>query len=244
VLPFLSVIHLYIPWDFALVLLFLAIFVPWRGAARMKRLLNKPGMTASDRLSLYRSTILFQWLLVVIVFLQCGARTVALEELGVAAGDPWQIVWTSALVTGLLCLNQVFGLRKIAALPEGKRGSLFAITERIMPRSRKEMIVYAALACTAGISEEFLYRGFVFMAFFRMFVNYGPANIPAAIFSSAWFSLAHLYQGRRGLITTFVVGMIFVSLRIWTGSLIPAILAHVGIDLTVGICASRYLHKA
>ena len=129
-------------------------------------------------------------------------------------------------------------------MPEGKRGSLFAITEKIMPRTRTETLVYAALACTAGVSEEFLYRGFVFMAFVRMVVNFGPPSAAAAILSSAWFSLAHLYQGRRGIITTFVVGMIFAVVRIWTGSLIPAISAHIGIDLVIGICASRFLRKA
>jgi len=138
----------------------------------------------------------------------------------------------------------VIGLRRISRIPEGKRGQLFEITEKIMPRTPTETLVYAALACTAGISEEFLYRGFVFMAFVRMIVNFGPPNAAAAILSSAWFSLAHLYQGRRGLITTCVVGMIFVLVRIWTGSLIPAVVAHIGIDLVVGICASKFLQKA
>jgi membrane protease YdiL (CAAX protease family) len=89
-----------------------------------------------------------------------------------------------------------------------------------------------------------LYRGFVFTAFVRMIVNYVPPNALAAILSSAWFSLAHLYQGRRGIITTFVVVMIFVSIRIWTGSLIPAVTAHIGIDMVVGIYASRLLRRA
>ena len=242
--PFPPVNSLFIPWDFVLVLLFLGIVIPWRGDARMKRLLSKPEMTTADRLSLYGSTIFFQWLIVAIVAWRCVARGVGPEELGLAASDPWQVAWTSIALTGLLCVNQVVGLRKISRLPEGKRGPLFAITEKIMPRTPKETYVYAALACTAGISEEFLYRGFVFMAFVRMIVNFGPPNALAAILSSAWFSLAHLYQGRRGIITTFVVGMIFASMRIWTGSLVPAVFAHMGIDLVVGICASRYLPKA
>jgi membrane protease YdiL (CAAX protease family) len=94
------------------------------------------------------------------------------------------------------------------------------------------------------VSEEFLYRGFVFMAFVRMIVNYGQPNAFAVILSSMWFSLAHLYQGKRGVITTFVVGLIFALIRVWTGSLIPAIVAHIGIDLVVGICAPRYLRQA
>ena len=241
VLPCPVVISLFIPWDFVLILLFLAMIIPWRGNVRMKRLLDKADLTSRDRLSLYGSTIFFQWLLVAIVAWRCVARGVELEELGLAVTDPWRIAWTSIALTGLLCINQVLGLRKVSHLPEGRRGSLFRITEKIMPRGRSETFVYAALACTAGISEEFLYRGFVFAAFVRMIVNYGPPDGLAAILSSGWFSLAHLYQGRRGLITTFIVGLIFVSLRIWTGSLVPAIAAHIGLDLAIGIFASRIL---
>jgi membrane protease YdiL (CAAX protease family) len=243
VVPSPPVNFLYIPWDFVLVLLFLGIIVPWRGDGRMKRLLSKPELTTADRLSLYASTIVFQWLIVAVVAWRCVARGVGPDELGLAAANSWQVAWTSIALTGLLCFNQVAGLRKVSRMPEGNRGSLFAITEKIMPRTPKEILVYAALACTAGISEEFLYRGFVFMAFVRMIVNFGPPNGLAAILSSAWFSLAHLYQGRRGIVTTFVVGLIFVSIRIWTGSLIPAVIAHIGIDLVVGICASRFLQK-
>ena len=244
VVPFPAVNSLFIPWDFVLVLVFLGVVIPWRGDARMKRLLSKPELTTADRLSLYGSTIFFQWLIVAIVAWRCAARSLSPEELGAAVGDPWQVAWTSIALTGLLCVNQVLGLRRITRMPEGKRGSVFAITEKIMPRTPRETLVFAALACTAGISEEFLYRGFVFMAFVRMFVNFGPPNAVAAILSSAWFSLAHLYQGRRGIITTFVVGMLFALMRIWTGSLVPAVAAHIGIDLVAGICVSRFLRRA
>jgi uncharacterized protein len=243
VLPFLAVTSLFIPWDYVLILIFLGVIVPWRGNVRMKRLLSKPDLTAADRLSLYGSTVFFQWLIVAIVAWRCAARTVSSDELGIAAANPAQVAWVSATLTAVLCLNQLAGLSRIAKMPEANRGRLFAITEKIMPRSASETLVYVALACTAGISEEFLYRGFVFMAFVRMLVNYGPPNVGAAILSSLWFSLAHLYQGRKGIITTFVVGLIFASIRIWTGSLLPAVAAHIGIDLIAGIGASRFLRR-
>ena len=242
--PFLAVNFLFIPWDFVVILLFLGAIVPWRGAAKMKRLLDKPELTARDRLSLYASTIVFQWLIVFAVAWRCFRRGVSPEELGISTSDPWRIAWTTIALTGVLCLNQVIGLRRITQIPEEKRGSLFRITERIMPRTPREMTLYTGLACTAGVSEEFLYRGFVLVCFVRMIVNFWPPNTAAAVLSSAWFALAHVYQGKRGLITTFVVGMIFAGIRIWTGSLIPAIVAHIGIDLTVGICSARFPRKA
>jgi membrane protease YdiL (CAAX protease family) len=238
--PFIPVNFIYIPWDFILILLFLATLVPWRGAVRMKRLMSKPELSSADRLSLYQSTIFFQWL---IVAWRVIARDVSPGELGLSVDNPWRILWTSAALTGILCANQFIGLRKIASLPADKRGSVFAVTEKIMPRSARENWFFSALAVTAGCSEEFLYRGFVFMAFYRMIVNYGPADTFAGILSSAWFSLAHLYQGRRGLITTFVVGIILVSVRIWTGSLIPVVTAHIGIDLVAGLYASKVFQR-
>jgi uncharacterized protein len=242
--PFFPVNLIYIPWDFVLILLFLATFVPWRGAARMKRLMGKPELSSADRLSLYQSTIFFQWLIVAFAAWRTIARDVSPEELGLTVGDPWRILWASVALTGILCASQFIGIRKIAVLPADRRGAVFAVTEKIMPRSSRENWFFSALAVTAGFSEEFLYRGFVFMAIYRMMVNYGPPVIIAGLLSSAWFSLAHLYQGRRGLITTFVVGTILVSVRIWTGSLIPAVAAHIGIDLIAGIYASKVLRRA
>jgi membrane protease YdiL (CAAX protease family) len=244
VLPFPTVNSVYIPWDFVLILVFLGTIVPWRGAVRIKRLLSKAELTPADRLSLYGSTIFFQWLIVAIVAWRCVARIVDPVELGLANGDTWRVAWTTIALTGILSANQVIGLSKIASLPTDKRGPTFAVTEKIMPRSLTETLVFAALACTAGLSEEFLYRGFVFMAFVRLMVNYGSPLVMAAIFSSAWFAIAHLYQGRRGVITTFVVGLIFVTVRIWTGSLIPVITAHIAIDLVAGILAPKFLRRA
>ena len=226
-----------------LVLLLLGLIVPWRGARRMRLLLAKPELTSSDRLKLYGSTIVLQWLIVAVIAVLCARRSVDPAELGLSIASPMRITWLTVALTGVLCVNQVFGLRKITQLPEGKRGSLFAISEKIMPQTGRERLLYAALACTAGLSEEFIYRGFVFMAFVRMTVNYLPPNGIAAVLSSAWFAVAHVYQGRKGVITTFVVGLIFAFTRIWTGSLIPAIAAHIGMDLTIGIYASQLLRK-
>lgn len=107
-----------------------------------------------------------------------------------------------------------------------------------MPRTMTEVFVFAALACTAGLSEEFLYRGFAFAAFARMSENVPQSVAIAALLSSVWFAVAHWYQGRKGIITTFIVSIIFVIPRIWTGSLIPSMAAHAGVDLIAGLYIS------
>src|ERR1700693_715465 len=50
-----------LPWDFALILLVLAIIVPWRGTVRVRDLLARPVLSPFDRIGIYGSTIAFQW---------------------------------------------------------------------------------------------------------------------------------------------------------------------------------------
>jgi membrane protease YdiL (CAAX protease family) len=124
-------------------------------------------------------------------------------------------------------------------MPEMKDGLLFRIAEKIAPRTSADFAAFAGLSCTAGLCEEFLYRGFVFAVFARMLANTALSMAGAAALSSAWFAIGHLYQGKRGLVTTFVVGMLFSAVRIWSGSLIPSIAAHAGIDLIAGLFVSH-----
>ena len=239
--PFPAVSLSTIPWDFILILIVLGVLVPWRGAVRVKRLLAQDALTTSQRLSLYASTIAFQWLLVAVILWRSFSRHLSPNELGLVVSGVWQ-TWSVALVvTGLLCMNQWAGVRKMARLPPSQRGFLFQFTQKIMPQHPSEAFVFVALACTAGLSEEFVYRGFVFAVFSRAFAETPFAAFFAAAVSSAWFAMAHLYQGRRGIITTFVVGMLFSTVRIWSGNIVPAIVGHIGVDLVAGLYAPRVL---
>ena len=233
-----------IPWDFALILAALAVVIPWRGTVRVGRLMKKEDLGASGRLSLYGSTIFFQWVIAGLVLWRALARGMSRAELGITIADPWRAAWLTCGATLVLCAGQIAGLRKMVQLPAEKRGPLFRITEKIMPRTWREAALFAALACTAGLSEEFLYRGFVLALFARLFANAASPMFIASCASSLWFAAAHLYQGRRGVITTFVVAMVFAGLRIWSGTLLPPVVAHAGVDLLVGLYVPRLLRKA
>ena len=55
------------PWDFWVIFTVLAVVLPWRGRARMKKLLAMPHVSSMERLVLYASTIAFQWVAVAVV---------------------------------------------------------------------------------------------------------------------------------------------------------------------------------
>jgi len=43
------------------------------------------------------------------------------------------------------------------------------------------------------------------------------------------------------MLTTFFVGLIFAGARLWTSSLVPAVIAHTCVDLIAGLAAARLL---
>ncbi len=227
-----------IPWDFALILFLLGVIVPWRGAVRMKKLLARPQLRTVDRLILYGSTITFQWLAVALVAWRCHARGVTAHRLGLAFPEPWFTTAVAAGLSLLLFANQLFGLRRMARLPPARRGFLHQMAEKVMPQNLVEAMAFVALATTVGLCEEFLYRGFVF----TVILDATATSLPiAALGSSLLFGAAHLYQGRRGLASTFLVGLLFAATRIWTASLAPSVVAHALTDLVAGLAAPRLL---
>jgi membrane protease YdiL (CAAX protease family) len=87
---------------------------------------------------------------------------------------------------------------------------------------------------TVAVCEELIYRGFVQ----RVFQDWSRGSVIVAVIGSAvFFALAHLYQGRRGLISTLTIGLLFSTIRAWTGSLLPCVVAHFIADITVGLLA-------
>jgi membrane protease YdiL (CAAX protease family) len=229
-----------LPWDFILILLVLAVAIPWRGAIRIQRLLAQPSFTGSQRLSLYTSTILFQWGLAAIVFWRGSSRQLTPNQLGLVVPGVWRTGLIAFALTAILCLNQWAGLKKMEMKGVHRSSLLFRFRERIMPHTTLETAVFAVLACTAGLVEEFVYRGFVFAVSANVFSPSAHPALLAIIVSSAWFAIAHLYQGRRGIITTLVVGIIFSAVRFWSGSLLPDVIAHAGIDLMAGIPLPKF----
>jgi membrane protease YdiL (CAAX protease family) len=226
------------PWDIWLIFLLLAVVVPWRGRIRLKQLLAKPIVEPSERISLYLSTIAFQWIAVGVAAWRAWVHGYTHIELGFSIGPNLfrsmvAAVCGTVILSGLHWLNFRRMGRFIDKLPSRVR----AMAMRILPQSSGERIPFLALALTAGCCEEFLYRGFAMAAFVR-------AGFPiwaSVVVSSVLFGAAHLYQGRGGLIGTGVLGLLFGTFRAFTGSFIPVAFWHAAIDIIAGIAGPRYL---
>jgi membrane protease YdiL (CAAX protease family) len=226
-----------VPWDIALIFFVLGVILPWGGRARLKKLMAMPHVGTMERLVLYASTIGFQWVAVAVVAWRAWAHGYTAAELGLAIHGKTEILVASLVGAATVAILQWLNLRRMGRLPAKARGSMQAIAERILPRSTIELLLFLALAITAGLCEEFLYRGFAMAVLAKL----GSSPWAAVLISSILFGLAHLYQGRGGLFSTLVIGTVFGTCRIAYNSLVPAIFWHSAVDLVAGVAGPRYL---
>src|SRR5580704_5249736 len=189
-------------WDIWLIFFVLGVILPWRGRARMKKLLELPSVSTMERLALYASTIAFQWVAATVVAWRAWAHGYTAAQLGLNFHGRAKIIIASLVGAVTIATLQWLNLRRMGRTPVAARGALQAIAERILPQSTVELLPYLALAITAGLCEEFLYRGFAMAVLTRV----GLPVWSVVLLSSILFGLAHLYQGRGGLVSTLVVG--------------------------------------
>jgi uncharacterized protein len=225
------------PWDILLIFFVLGVVVPWRGRVRLKQLLAKPRVESAERLALYASTIAFQWIAVAIAGWRAWAHGFTREELGLRVSEPILIACLAIFGTAAIVSLQWFNLRRIGRSTSPARGPLQALAQRILPQSPREVALFSVLALTAGICEEFLYRGFAI-------ASLKQAELPVwgvVLISAFLFGLAHLYQGRGGFAGTLILGLLFGYARLSLGTLIPVIAWHVGVDIVAGVAGPRFL---
>ncbi|HKW32727.1 MAG TPA: type II CAAX endopeptidase family protein [Candidatus Acidoferrum sp.] len=225
------------PWDFWLIFIALGVVLPWRGRARMKKLLAMPRVSLMERLVLYASTMAFQWLAVAIVAWRVWAHSYSAQQLGLVFHERTTLLVAGIVGAVVIATLQWLNLRRVSRIPPQSRGPLQAIAERILPQTAVELPPYLALAITAGLCEEFLYRGFAMAAL----THAGLSTWLVILVSSILFGLAHSYQGQGGMVMTFVVGLVLGFSRLSYNSLVPAIFWHSAVDIVAGVAGRRYL---
>jgi len=194
--------------------------------------LTRPSVYVSMTLSLWLAgglLLLVLWLeggTVVSLGLRLGAG-----PQGIAGGLALLLGVTAAMVGGGL-LIVLAAHAMLRALHQRESSTL----RHLIPRTRRERIMIALLvAPTAGLVEELLYRGFAITRLAQ--VTGEPWS--AALLAAVAFSLGHLYQGPIGVVRSGVLGLLLSAPYIYTGSLLPSILAHAVIDLLCAVCLSR-----
>jgi membrane protease YdiL (CAAX protease family) len=179
----------------------------------------------------YRQIVLSQWPLSAIVLLVVGRQLWSPP-----ASAAW--TWLHDSHTPSLLWGFVGGLLAIMLLPfvgltrEKTRAAIRKALRKldyILPSRAKEDAWFAALCVTAGVCEEWLYRGFLLH-----YLATGPWHLSlgvALILSAGIFGFNHLYQGLSGMFASAILGLVFGLMYFATGSLLLPMILHAVVDL-------------
>lgn len=182
------------------------------------------------RARMYREIVAAEWVL-----------TAAIVALWVGLGRPWGALLLGAaspprLAIGIALASLLIALlaaqrRALLARPErlARVGRAMEHVDALVPATAGEHRGFAAVSLTAGLCEEFIYRGFVLG-----WAGAWGGPVAAVLVSSLVFGFGHLYQGPRHVLRIGALGVFFALLAMASGSLWPGILVHAAMDLASG----------
>jgi membrane protease YdiL (CAAX protease family) len=221
---------------------YLVVGEPLAGHVLHRRFEGRLRTDPRARRSFYRRLLVLEWGLAVLVgVVMAAAPGVPFARLGLGWPQSWPGPATGAavLVVIVLVLVSTRTLRAGALLhaeraarrPGDGRHSEPPVhaTLALLPRTRRERHLFTVVGLTAGVCEEWLYRGF-FLAVVAALAG-GLPTIVLVLLAGAAFGLAHAYQGPAGILTTGVLGGVLAALYLETGSLLLPVLLHAAIDL-------------
>lgn len=209
---------------------------PVLGARMYKGLTSAVVRDGGARARFYRLSMVIEWSWVLVVGLILLSGGLTLSEVGLGWESPPPVVVGFVVAVGFgMLIPIVVPWLKSRRSGGPDTGEPFRETLEpvgaLLPHSRKERRLFAALAVTAGVCEEVLFRGF--LLFYLQEIFPGFRVVGAVAVSSVIFGLCHFYQGVRGVLGTGAFGAGMAILYVASGSLIVPIILHALLDLRV-----------
>ena len=202
---------------------------PWLGVVLWRTFRRELGVRDDARVRLYGRIVAIEWSYACLVVASVAGLLHPWATLGfvrptLAAAPPA----VRASLVGIVC-GLTLGLLAPVAFARGRAFLRRALGEAgaLLPASRRERLYFIAVALSAGVCEELLYRGFLFYWIGR----FTPYAWVAVVASAIVFGAAPAYQGPGGVVGTSLLGAGLGAIYLYTGSLWPPIALHALIDL-------------
>jgi membrane protease YdiL (CAAX protease family) len=206
-----------------------ALFDAWRDERR-----RRAGREVRSTLASMAGTIGLLWVLCAACLAAWLASGRTTDMLGLGLGEGWRAItaWMLAIAgaTWLLmdALKSISTPERRATLAEQihKAGGL----GHFDLRSPREAAAFQAMAVTAGLTEEIIFRGFVMLTL-ALVAPFWAAALAGAVI----FILFHAYQGVAGMTRIIPITVVLTGLVVLGETLWPAILVHIVVDMVGGI---------
>ncbi len=202
---------------------------PWLGLFWYRKAQKR--IQAGDpraRIRLYREVITEQTMTASLVCGLCLFGGIPGKSLGIYAPRSWIVTAALAAVVVALFLRSAIKLRPKAQKVRAKLGGHLAA---LLPDSLEEQRWFVVLSVGAGISEELVFRGFLFyyLSLYIPHVN----NLEKVLLTSLFFGMAHRYQGWPAVAKTGLASVVLAGLYLLTGSLLLPMVVHAMNDMQV-----------
>ena len=209
--------------------------------ATMTALASGEGVEQQASLLLrYTQTIVWLWALATIVYLGMRRHGV---KLGEVLGRPWKStddVMIDVVIAGSFWVVSAGTLALLRLLfftvPHDTQSLEKAIkaVAPLAPHTREEIALWVAMSITAGLCEEFVFRGYLQ----RQFAALTRQPALGIALSALVFGMGHAYQGAQQMLLIAIYGAMFGALAHFRRSLKPGMMAHAWQDIFSGLILS------
>jgi membrane protease YdiL (CAAX protease family) len=215
---------------FAAFLIYFVILQSIWAVSKYKQVKAELNQGTRSKIKFYRETIFASWVAVFLVFGMIMLTPLTSKDLGFDRIVLHSPKWLSFTVTAIMSIYsayliyQTIALRICAVNQRKVKLKLSDDVAAILPDSKNEKILYFFVALSAGFSEEILFRGYLMYALGEFFPGLHLWVI--LLITAGIFGIAHLYQGKRNIITTGFIGLVYGMIYLAVGSIVPVMVLH------------------
>ncbi len=219
----------------ALFFMYFVCYEIWWGLTRYKKIILAITQGDMPKTRLYVRFMLGLWIPAGLVFLLLLTGQLAWHDLGLSwfrlRGQSWlfYILAVTAILYFLYLIYSLIVLRIYALRNVSINQKMSDEVKALIPATKKEKQIWIFTAITAGITEEVLFRGFLFYLLAELFPGFDTFLI--AVISALVFGIGHLYQGLLETVKAIFMGLIFGLFYIAFSTIIPCIVLHMMQDL-------------
>jgi len=225
---------------FAAMIILMVVVYPLSGKRQYKILKSCGGDDLNAKVLWYKASLIWSWFPAIIIIVITALSGGDLKELGFRLPSQDHFInsrWlyaASLIASALYLLYNLYcyaSLRFSSKIRAHHRERLPNQIRLLLPVTTQEKRLWALLSFSAGVTEEILYRGYLFFAIMLLFPSVSPYII--IVIASVLFGIGHLYQGRE-LIKPMLAGLLLSFIYLFSGSLYIVIALHILQDLVAG----------
>jgi len=180
-----------------------------------------------NRLAVYASIAVGQWVLVAVFARVLRKKGVAVASVIGPRWTPRTIARDFLLALGFwFAMTQVLNLAKQALHIRGD-----ADLQALLPHTTAEAAAWVLLSFTAGFCEEFIFRGYLQ----GLLLTLTKSPVVAIGLQAAIFGLSHAYQGVGPTVAITIYALFIGTLAYLSRSLRPGMIAHAWQDVFSGL---------